>query len=40
MIRPYTPYLEVIRWRRRFWVSLAVNLILAGLATWLWCTRP
>jgi hypothetical protein len=27
----FTPWREVGRWRRRFWLSLAVNVILAGV---------
>ena len=36
----YTPYLEVIRWRRRFWVSLAVNLAFAAALAWMLFCRP
>ena len=31
----YTPYREMVRWRRRFWISAALNVTLAGLLAWI-----
>jgi hypothetical protein len=28
------PYDEVVRWRRRFWLSAALNAALAGALVW------
>jgi hypothetical protein len=30
----FAPWREIARWRRLFWLSLAVNVILAGVLLW------
>jgi hypothetical protein len=32
----FAPWREIARWRRRFWISLAVNVFLAILLLHLW----